>query len=65
MRENSRCMIEVIAKSIRDAGYDPYTQMYGFLMTGNECYITRTGKARERIKTVDPAELETYLKSAV
>ena len=62
MRESNGCVMELISKSIQEAGYDPYTQLYGFLMTGNECFVTRSGKARERLKGVDRMELETYVR---
>ena len=65
MTKSSQNAIDRISQSIRDAGYDPYSQLYGFLMTGNDRFVTRTGKARERIKLVDRAELACYLQRAV
>ena len=65
MRERITSAIEGISNSIRDAGYDPYAQLYGFLMTGNDRFVTRTGRARERIHAIDRAELATYLQIAL
>lgn len=52
-----------IADSIRDAGYDPYTQLYGYLSTENDSYITRQGNARELIKNVDRTTLEAFIQA--
>ena len=65
MTKSSKNAIDRISKSIRDAGYDPYSQMYGFLMTGNDRFVTRTGQARERIKLVNPADLASYLRRTI
>ena len=65
MTKRSRITIDRISQSIRDAGYDPYPQLYGFLMTGNDRFVTRTGRARERIKEIDRSDLACYLQRAV
>ena len=49
--------------SIRSAGYEPYDQLYGYLKTGDETYITRTGDARNLIKTLDRGKLQVYVDS--
>lgn len=53
--------IERIIAALRQAGYDPYSQLQGYLITGNAAYITRTGNARELIRTVDLWQLQMYL----
>ncbi len=65
MTKRSRIAIDRISQSIRAAGYDPYPQLYGFLMTGNDRFVTRSGRAREQIRLVDRSDLECYLRSAV
>ena len=42
--------MEEIITSIKEAGYEPYDQLYGYITTGKEEYITRAGDAREKIK---------------
>ena len=42
-----------IVKALSDAGYDPYTQLYGYVETGDATYITRKGNAREEIQELD------------
>lgn len=41
--------VESIISSIKKSGHDPYAQIYGYLTSGNDMYITRTGNARELI----------------
>lgn len=52
--------LESIADSIREAGFDPFDQMTGYLRTGNDRYITRNGNARELIKQFDRKILKEY-----
>lgn len=54
-------IIEHIVASIRSAGYEPYDQLYGYLKTGDETYITRTGDARNLIKTLDRNRLQEFV----
>ena len=52
--------LESIANSIKSAGLDPYEQITGYIRTGNDRYITRTGNAREQIKELDRRILKEY-----
>lgn len=54
-------IMEHIVASIRSAGYEPYDQLYGYLKTGDETYITRTGDARRQIKELDRGQLAQYI----
>ena len=54
--------MESIVSSIEEKGMDPYVQLYGYLTTGKEEYITRTGNARELIKTLDWSQVYGYVK---
>jgi len=54
-------IIEHIVASIRSAGYEPYDQLYGYLKTGDETYITRTGDARRLVKQLDREQLQRYV----
>ena len=53
-------MEEIIA-SIKEAGYEPYDQLYGYITTGKEEYITRTGDAREKIKTLNWLQVKEFV----
>lgn len=54
-------IMEHIVASIRSAGYEPYDQLYGYLKTGDETYITRTGDARRLVKELDRERLQKYV----
>lgn len=54
-------IMEHIVASIRSAGYEPYDQLYDYLKTGDETYITRTGDARNLIKTLDRNRLQEFV----
>ena len=53
--------MEEIISAIKAAGYDPYEQLYGYVSTGKEEYITRSGGARERIKKLSWRMVKEYV----
>ena len=53
-------LLDQIAASIRKAGFEPYDQITGYLRTGNDRYITRTGDARELIQSIARKDLKQY-----
>lgn len=48
--------------ALQSAGYEPYNQLYGYVMHGNVQYITRHGGAREIVKNMDVKDINTFLK---
>ena len=54
--------MESIVSSIEKTGMDPYSQLYGYLTTGKEEYITRTGNARALIKALNWQRVWDYVK---
>lgn len=50
-----------VVNSLKDAGYNPRDQIYGFFSTNEETYITRHGNAREIIKTIDKDIIRDYI----
>lgn len=50
-----------IADSIKEAGLDPYEQLYGYVVTGEDRYITRNRNSREIIKEVGFEDIQIYL----
>lgn len=52
---------EYIISCIEKSGNNPRSQIYGYVTTGNECYITRVGNARTLIKTVEMLQLNEYI----
>lgn len=54
--------IESIIWVLRNAGYDPYVQLYGYVLTGKDTYITRKGNARTLVTALDREQLWEYIK---
>ena len=55
--------MESIVSSIEGTGMDPYEQLYGYLTTGKEEYITRSGNSRTLIKTLEWERVWNYVKN--
>ena len=53
--------IDYIASVLKEAGYNPYEQLYGYLNTGNESFITRRGNARSLVATLDREKIWIYI----
>ena len=62
VKPNFEVRMKEIIQSISDAGFDPFSQLYGYITTGKEEYITRTGNARELIKTLNWQQVWDYVK---
>ena len=55
-------LLQMIVESMKEAGYDPHDQLYGYYTTGEESYITRRGNAREMIKSVNMDTIRDFLR---
>ena len=53
--------MQEIVISIKEAGYEPYDQLYGYVSTGKEEFITRMGNAREKVKKLNWLALKEYV----
>jgi len=54
-----------IAKAVsamKSAGYEPYDQLYGYVLRKNDQYITRFGGAREIVNKMNIKDIRTFLK---
>lgn len=56
-----RVRMDRIVKALKDAGYDPYMQLYGYLETGDDSYITRKDNAREEIRELDREMVREFM----
>lgn len=54
-------MAKVIA-ALKATGYEPYGQLCGYTLKGNDQYITRFGGAREIVTKMDVKDIKTFLK---
>ena len=61
MKDKFEETIEYIVAVLKEAGYDPYEQLYAYASTGNEAYITRKGDARDMIIKLDKVQLMQYV----
>ena len=48
--------------ALQGIGHEPYDQLYGYVLHGNEQYITWQGGAREIVTKMDPKDIKTFLK---
>jgi len=53
--------IDYVVSVLKDAGYEPYEQLYAYLNTGNESYITRKGNARTMVSELDRERIWKYI----
>lgn len=61
MKDKFEETIEYIVAVLKEAGYDPYEQLYAYASTGNEAYITRKGDACDMIIKLDKVQLMQYV----
>ena len=53
--------MKIVERAIRDAGFVPYDQLYGYVQTGNSLYITRRNNAREIVMKMDREKIRRCL----
>ena len=61
MKDKFEETIDYVVAVLREAGYNPYEQLYGYVSSGNEAYITRKGNARDMILKLDKVQLMQYV----
>ncbi len=57
----SEKLLQEVITALREAGYNPYDQLEGYIQTGDASYITRTGGARDTISMIDRNRIKEYL----
>ena len=61
MKDKFKETIDYVVSVLKDAGYDPYDQLYAYLNTGNESFITRKGNARSLVATLNREKIWIYI----
>lgn len=61
MKDKFEETLEYVVSVLREAGYNPYEQLYGYLNTGNVTYITRKGNARTLVAELDQEQIWKYI----
>ena len=54
-------LIHKVINAMEAAGYDPLAQFTGYLQTGDETFITRSGEARTIVRSLDKEQIADYL----
>ena len=65
MNDDEKQILKEVIAALQSKGYDPYGQIYGYVKTGNDLYITSKDDARNKIKKVSDAVLAQYLKENI
>ena len=53
--------MELIVSALKERGYDPYSQIYGYLKENEPTYITSYNGARETIQSFDKNMIQDHL----
>ena len=53
--------MKIIVEALKERGYDPYAQLYGYLKENNPMYITQHGNAREIILSLDKDQIKSHI----
>ena len=61
MKDKFKETMGYVVSVMKDAGYEPYDQLYAYASTGNESYITRKGDARKLIAQLDREQIWNYI----
>ena len=61
MEARFRADMKIVVRAIREAGFIPYDQLYGYVQTGNSLYITRKHNARQIVEQMDSGMISRYL----
>ncbi len=54
--------IVLVIAALSDAGYDPYSQLTGFIQTGDDTFITRRNDARAIVSSLDREMVARYVR---
>ncbi len=55
--------MERIIIALQNAGYDPYGQLTGYVLTGDATFITRSDGARDLIRSVEILQIKEFLQA--
>lgn len=50
-----------IVVALKEKGYEPYEQLYGYIKENEPAYITRHNGARELLVTLDKKQVKRYI----
>ncbi len=53
--------MELIVASLKERGYNPYAQLFGYISYNEPAYITSHNNARNLIQTLDQTSVKKYV----
>lgn len=53
--------MQKIVAALKEKGYEPYDQLYGYIKENEPAYITKHNGARELIVTLDKKRVQRYI----
>ena len=53
--------MEIIVEALKERGYDPYAQIYGYLQEDNPMYLTQHRNARVLIQTLEKNLIKQWI----
>lgn len=56
-------IMERIVSALKERGYNPYMQLYGYVTENELSYITKHNNARKLITTLDIDKVKKYISS--
>ena len=56
-------IMERIISALKERGYNPYMQLYGYVTENEPSYITKHNNARELITTLDKEKVQIYVQN--
>lgn len=58
---NAKLILKEVYQILEERGYQPINQLVGYMISGDPGYISNYKSAREKILTIDRAELVAYI----
>ena len=58
---NAKFILKEVSEILKERGYNPINQIVGYLLSGDPGYVTSYKDAREKITSLDRADLLAYL----
>ena len=56
-----RAAMDKIIAALKERGYEPYEQLYGYIKENQPAYITKHNGARELIVTLDREQVKCFV----
>ena len=60
-RANVKNVIKEVSNILEERGYNPVNQLVGYFMSGDPGYISSYKNARDKILSIDRAEILAYI----